>query len=108
MRGVLTATTAEFLEFQPLGRRLAVLRCRIVPLFAVTALHCHNFSGHCSLPTSLLWRGRPRPRLSLSWLHTVARTRASAPHSNLLNNLRDRSRSHRVPAFTNREAQALL
>jgi hypothetical protein len=38
MGGVLAATAAEFLEFQPLGRRLAVLRCRIVPLFAVTAL----------------------------------------------------------------------
>jgi hypothetical protein len=38
MRGVLTATAAEFLEFQPLGRRLAVLRCRIIPLFAITAL----------------------------------------------------------------------
>jgi hypothetical protein len=38
MGGVLTATAAEFLEFQPLGRRFAVLRRRIVPLFAVTAL----------------------------------------------------------------------
>jgi hypothetical protein len=38
VRGVLTATAAEFLEFQPLGRRLPVLRCRIIPLFAVTAL----------------------------------------------------------------------
>jgi hypothetical protein len=38
MRRVLTATAAEFFEFQPLGRRLAVLRGRIVPLFAVTAL----------------------------------------------------------------------
>jgi hypothetical protein len=38
VRGVLTATAAEFFEFQPLGRRFAVLRCRIVPLFAVTAL----------------------------------------------------------------------
>jgi hypothetical protein len=38
MSGVLTATAAEFLELQPLGRRLAVLGCRIVPLFAVTAL----------------------------------------------------------------------
>jgi hypothetical protein len=38
MGGVLAATAAEFLEFQPLGRRLAVLRRRIVPLFAVTAL----------------------------------------------------------------------
>jgi hypothetical protein len=38
MGGVLAATAAEFLEFQPLGRRLAVLRRRIIPLFAVTAL----------------------------------------------------------------------
>ena len=38
VRGMLTATPAEFLEFQPLGRRFAVLRRRIVPLFAVTAL----------------------------------------------------------------------
>jgi hypothetical protein len=38
MGGVLTATAAEFLEFQPLGRRFAVLGRRIVPLFAVTAL----------------------------------------------------------------------
>jgi hypothetical protein len=38
MRGVLTATAAELFEFQPLGRRFAVLRRRIVPLFAVTAL----------------------------------------------------------------------
>jgi hypothetical protein len=36
--GVLAATAAEFLEFQSLGRRFAVLRRRIVPLFAVTAL----------------------------------------------------------------------
>jgi hypothetical protein len=38
VRGVLTATAAEFLELQPLGRRLPVLRRRIIPLFAVTAL----------------------------------------------------------------------
>jgi hypothetical protein len=38
MGGVLTATAAEFFEFQPLGCRLAVLRRRIIPLFAVTAL----------------------------------------------------------------------
>jgi hypothetical protein len=46
MGGVLTATAAEFLEFQPFGRRFAVLRCRIVPLFAITALQRDNFSGH--------------------------------------------------------------
>jgi hypothetical protein len=38
MRRVLAATAAEFLEFQPLGRRLPVLGRRIIPLFAVTAL----------------------------------------------------------------------
>jgi hypothetical protein len=38
MRRVLAATVAEFLEFQPLGRRLAILGRRIIPLFAVTAL----------------------------------------------------------------------
>jgi hypothetical protein len=54
MRRVLTATAAEFLEFQPLGRRLAVLRGRIIPLFAITTLHGHNFSGHLnsSLPSA--------------------------------------------------------
>jgi len=38
MDSVLAATAAEFLELQPLGRRLAVLRGRIIPLFAITAL----------------------------------------------------------------------
>jgi hypothetical protein len=38
MRRVLAATVAEFLEFQPLRRRLPVLGRRIVPLFAITAL----------------------------------------------------------------------
>jgi hypothetical protein len=38
MRRVLAATAAEFLELQPLSRRLPILGRRIVPLFAVTAL----------------------------------------------------------------------
>jgi len=38
VRGVLAATVAEFFEFQPFRCRFAVLRCRIVPLFAITAL----------------------------------------------------------------------
>ena len=38
MGGVLAATAAELLEFQPLGRRFAVLRGRIIPLFAITTL----------------------------------------------------------------------
>ena len=35
---VLAAAVAEFLEFQPLGRRLPIFGRRVVPLFAVTAL----------------------------------------------------------------------
>ena len=46
MSGVLTATSAEFLELQPFRHRLAVLGLRIIPLFAVTALHRNDFSGH--------------------------------------------------------------
>jgi hypothetical protein len=46
MRRVLAATAAEFLEFQSLGRRLPILGRRIIPLFAITALQCNDFSGH--------------------------------------------------------------
>jgi hypothetical protein len=35
---MLTAAAAEFLELQPLGRRLPILGGRIVSFFAVTAL----------------------------------------------------------------------
>jgi hypothetical protein len=38
VRRVLAAAVAEFLEFQPLGRRLPILGRRVVPLFAVTTL----------------------------------------------------------------------
>jgi hypothetical protein len=43
---MLAATAAEFLELQPLRRRLPVLGGRIIPLFAITALQRNNFSGH--------------------------------------------------------------
>jgi len=49
VRRMLPATAAELLLLQPLGHRFAVLGRRIVPLFAITALHRDNFSGHCSL-----------------------------------------------------------
>ena len=52
MRRVLTATAAELFELQPLCHRLAVLRLRVVPLFAITALRRNDLSGHCSLPVS--------------------------------------------------------
>ena len=54
MRRVLTAAVAEFLELQPFGRRLPVLGRRVVPLFTITALQGHNFSGHCLTPNSAL------------------------------------------------------
>jgi hypothetical protein len=43
---MLAAPVAELLQFQSVRRRLAVLRRRIIPLFAITALHRDNFSGH--------------------------------------------------------------
>jgi hypothetical protein len=46
---MLATPAAEFLEFQPLGCRFPVLGGRIIPLFAITALHGHDLSGHCSL-----------------------------------------------------------
>jgi hypothetical protein len=50
---MLPATAAKLLLLQPLGHRFAVLGRRIVPLFAITALHRNNFSGHCSTPVSM-------------------------------------------------------
>jgi hypothetical protein len=50
---MLPATAAELFLFQPLGHRFAVLGRRIIPLFAITALHRNNFSGHCSLLISM-------------------------------------------------------
>jgi len=60
MRRVLAATVTEFFELQPLGCRLPVLGGRIIPLFAITALHRNNFSGHCSLPVVFVARA-PSP-----------------------------------------------
>src|SRR5438874_5028351 len=46
MRRMLTAPVAKLLQLQPLRLCLAVLRSRIVPLFAITALHRNDLSGH--------------------------------------------------------------
>ena len=43
---MLPATLAEFLQLQPVRSRLPILRGRIVPLFAITALDRNNLSGH--------------------------------------------------------------
>jgi hypothetical protein len=46
VRCVLPAPVAELLQFQTIWRRFAVLRLRIVPLFAITTLQRNNLSGH--------------------------------------------------------------
>ncbi len=70
MRRMLAATAAEFLELQPLRRRLPVLGRRIIPLFAITALHRNNFSGHCSLPVVFVERAPSPASLCRCCLHS--------------------------------------
>src|SRR5271167_3708080 len=124
MRRMLPATLTEFLQLQPVRSSLPILGGRIVPLFAITALHRNNFSGHENsswllafttenreltnrqlvfLPGSRPCKTRvvagPRPATgSKTRFHTFT----------LLHNLADGSRAHRVPAFADRETQALL
>jgi hypothetical protein len=43
---MLAAPAAELAQFQPVGLRLTVLGRRIIPLFAITALHGNDLSGH--------------------------------------------------------------
>ena len=50
---MLPATVAEFLQLQPLGHGFPVLGLRVIALFAITALHRNNFSGHFKLPNFL-------------------------------------------------------
>src|SRR6266571_554702 len=85
---MLPATCAELLQLQPIRLGLPVLGRRIVPLFAVTALHRNNFSGHFLAPY---------PCRSFSTLH-----------SSLLHNLRNGSSAHGMPAFTDGKPQALF
>jgi hypothetical protein len=67
---MLPATAAELLLLQPLSHRFAVLGRRIVPLFAITALHRNNFSGHCSLLIQLQ-NEEFRMQNSISSVHPV-------------------------------------
>jgi hypothetical protein len=46
MRRVLPATLAKLLHLDPVRSRLSILGGRVVALFAVTALHRNDFSGH--------------------------------------------------------------
>jgi hypothetical protein len=46
MRMMLSAIRAELTELNPLGRRLFVLRLRIVTILAFRALECDDFARH--------------------------------------------------------------
>jgi hypothetical protein len=43
VRLMLAAAVTELLELETAGGRLLVLRRRVVPLLALSALQCHNF-----------------------------------------------------------------
>ena len=83
VRRVLAAPVAELLFFDAVRRRFAILRGRVIPLFALTTLQRNDLSGHCSLQTLLRVA-----RTLLSALHAVsgqsARTRVSALHKTRL------------------------
>jgi hypothetical protein len=51
---MLPAPGTELLQFQPVRLGFAVLRRRIIPLFAITALHCNDLSGHTEPAPSFL------------------------------------------------------
>ena len=50
---MLAAPVAELFQLQPVRRRFTVLGRRIIPLFAITALHGNDFSGHLKTAPSL-------------------------------------------------------
>src|SRR5215467_4283175 len=98
MRRMLAATLTELLHLQPVRSRLPVLGGGIVPLFAITALHRNNFSGHCSLPMNAEARFQ-NAEVAIASAFLL-------PTSDLLfllNNLANRSRAHRVAAFADGE-----
>src|SRR5262245_14424932 len=122
---MLPTTLAKLFQLDPIRRGLPVLRCRVIALFAITALHRNNFSGHstqllassCSLLATVFLlvilseallasrrtpaRRAMRPRLGRTPKPRVRR-------ASLLNNLCDRAGAHRVAAFPNRKPQALF
>jgi hypothetical protein len=99
MRRMLPATLAEFFQLDTIRSRLPVLRGRIVPLFAITALHRNNFSGHCSLPV-IAEGGFQNAEVVFALTSAFLLLTSDL----LLHNFRNRARAHRVAAFTNREA----
>src|ERR1700677_478743 len=50
VRLVLAAAVTELLELETASGRLLVLRRRVVPLLALSALQCHNFAHFPILP----------------------------------------------------------
>jgi hypothetical protein len=52
MRVVLAAIRAELLHFKTLGRRLFVLRARVVPVLAFLTLERNDFSRHNFSPAA--------------------------------------------------------
>jgi hypothetical protein len=45
---VLAACIAEFLRFHAVGMLLPILGGRVIPVFAIVALQCDDFSHNCS------------------------------------------------------------
>ena len=56
VRLVLAAAVTELLELQTAGGRLLVLRRRVVPLLALSALQCNNFPHRKSFQLSAISR----------------------------------------------------
>jgi hypothetical protein len=51
---MLPAAAAELLDLEALRHRLPVLGLRIIPLFAIAALHRNDFPGHLHTPIKML------------------------------------------------------
>jgi hypothetical protein len=53
VRLVLAAAVTELLELQTAGGRLFVLRRRVIPFLALSALQCNNFPHFQTLSTTV-------------------------------------------------------
>src|SRR5262249_10450166 len=108
MRCVLAAALTEFAELQTTGSCLLVLGRRIVPLFALAALQCHDLT-HKNLPLALGYWPLAFALGQYLFLHPVIAARGWMNcRVALLNDLADGSGAYRPTAFTDSEAQAFL
>jgi hypothetical protein len=71
MRLVLAATETKLRELKTLGRRLLVLRRRVIPFLALSALQSHNFT-HRNLPILFLVLSSQFPVLSFFFAQSEA------------------------------------